>query len=619
MKIFYYKLQKVLFLTAFFSLFFTLIKAQTLTIGSVDAGPYTPGSSIAVPFNINASGNCIKPDNVFKLYISSVPGGTPDTEIGSYNGFYATFVNGTIPTGLADGSYNLAIKSTRDPATSSIASINIIGGSPVLAKLTSSLPLINNNYPDVFGNCSGNGTTYTFTNSSTSGSTVTTDVFDEINQADKGSLTFNAAQSASFSAAKVNYTIFVKAVYNGVVGTRAYQLINNRLTTNFGSSSGDPVCLMNGQGILSYQILPAAIQNNYPGNLYTVDWGDGSFSQYTLCDLIQSNGQLSHSYTRSSCGTASGGQVNSFPVNAQASSNICGTLGSPLTSYAKVVEQPVNRFNGPQSACLNVPVTFNNNSDPGQDASNQSANCQNNNALYTWIVDIGTANEEQFSNYDLNTPFTYTFNTSGHHTITLRYESQSNTICSATDLTKDFCVLAPPRPRFSLTSSTICSTDVVIPNDESYTDQSCNSITANNAYTWSVTGPGGVSYLNGTTTSYQQPQIKFTTPGVYTLTLSIGTENCGAFSTSQTITVNTTPTVSLSPDKTYCGKNQAFTFANNAGDTQTIFTGTTTDLANTYSWTVSGGTYSYLNGTNANSKYPQILFQDFGVYTVTAT
>ena len=617
MKQFYPKLQKALFLIAFFTLFFTLSKAQTLTLGSVDAGPYTPGSTIAVPFT--TSGNCIKPDNVFELYISSVPGGVPDTEIGSYNGFYANFVNGIIPSGLTPGSYNLAIKSTMDAATSTTATINISAGSPVEAKLTSSLPLLNSNYPDVFGNCSGNGTTYNFTNSSTGNATVTTDVFDEINQTDIGPLTFNASQNASFNAAKVNYTIFVKAVSGGTVGTKAYQLINNRLSTNFGTTSGDPVCLINGQGVLMYTILPAAIQNNYPGNIYRVDWGDGTFSQYTLCDLLLSNGQLSHAYVRTSCGTSSGGQINSFPVNAQASSNICGTLGSPLTSYAKVVSQPVNSFNGPQSACLNVPVTYGNASDPGQDASNNAANCQNNNALYTWIIDIGTPNETQFSGYALTTPFTYTFTTSGHHTVTLRYESQSNTVCSAADLTKDVCVLAPPLPDFNLTSSVICSNSSIIPNDQSVTDNSCNSIPANNLYTWSVTGPAGVSYLNSTTVNSHQPEIKFVTPGVYTLTLSIGTESCGNVSTSQTITVNASPTVTLSPNYSVCGNGKTLTFANNAGATQVIFTGTTTDQPNTYNWTVSGGNYHFVNGTTAASKYPQILFDDFGVYTITAT
>ncbi len=619
MKHFYCNLQKVIFFIAFLTLCPFLLKAQTLTIGTVDAGPYAPGSSIAVPFNIGTTGGCIKPDNVFKLYISSVPGGTPNTLIGSFTSFYATFVNGTIPTGLVPGSYNLSITSSDAPVTSTTASINIVTGTPVLASITA--PVINTMYPDVFGSCSGNPNSYSFTNNSTSNTTVTASVFDEINQTGSGNLTFNpATQNATFNAAKVNYTIFVKAVNsNGVEGTKEFQLINNRISSNFGSTSGEPVCLgSNGQGVLIYTIATSAIRNNYPGDLYTVNWGDGTSSQYTLCDLLANGGNLSHPYTRTSCGTTSNGHINSFQVDALVSSLICGSLTSPLTTYAQVITQPTNGFTTDhQTACLNVPVVFNNTSDPGKDASSQD--CKNNNALYTWIIDEGTAYEEQFINYTLTTAFTYTFTRPGNHTITLRFQSQSNTICGADDFTQTICVFAQPQPQFSLPNSTVCTGTTVIPNENSILDQSCAANPLNNVYNWTVSGPAAAAFVNNTRAASQHPELTFSAPGTYTITLSIGTESCGSFSISQTLIVNTTPTVTLSPDKQYCGTNQTLTFANNAGDTQTIFTGTTTDQPNTYSWTVSGGNYGYQNGTNASSKYPQIVFTDFAVYTVTAT
>jgi len=618
MKQFYYILQKGLFVIAFLTLCSTLAKAQTLTLGAVDAGPYTPGSSIAVPFT--TSGDCIKPDNVYKLYISSVPNGTP-IEIGSFRGHYTTFINGTIPTGLAPGSYNLTIKSSDAPATSDIKSINIIAGSAVVAKLTAPLP--NTSYPDVFGNCSGNNNNndrYFFTNTSTTGTTVTASIADEITHGNPVALPFNNAQSASFTAAKHNYTIFVKAVdNNGVEGTVAYQLINNQLSTNFGTRNGDPVCLSNGHGILSYTILPAGIDGNYPGNIYTVNWGDGTSTQYTLCDLILSQGNLSHDYNRPSCGTTSGTQNNSFQVDAQASNILCGQLGSPITSYARVVEKPVNNFTGPQSACLNVPVIFTNASNPGQNASNTGPNCQNNNALYTWVIDEGTANEVQLINYTLSTPFSYTFTTPGNHTITLKFQAQGNTVCGADDFSRTICVLAQPQPRFSLPNTTVCTGTTVIPNEYSITDQSCAANPLNNVYNWTVTGPVVPAFINNTTAASQHPQFTLSAPGIYTVTLSISTESCGAFTTSQTLIVNESPTVSLSPDKAFCDKSQPFTFDANAGPTQTLFTGTTADQPDTYTWTVSPNTYSFQNGTNAHSKYPQILFNDFTTYTVTAT
>ncbi|RYY23742.1 MAG: hypothetical protein EOP41_06285, partial [Sphingobacteriaceae bacterium] len=613
---FYKKLQKVIYLLAFFTLISTLTKAQNLTLSSIDAGPYTPGSSIAVPFNINTSSGCININNVFKLYISSVSGGTPDTEIGTYSGFYAAFVNGTIPSGLAAGSYNLAIKSSDPAVTTATATINVVAGAAITAGI-SGTGRINSDNPEIFGNCSGSNSNYTFFNASTSGTTTTANFHNEFTQSDDGPYTLSP--SKSYSAGYSNYTILVKATNGTTEATKAYQLINNKLNTSFGTTGTNTVCLNNGMGQLSYTVdytSPNGIQYNYPGNVYVVDWGDGSpQSIYTLCDIKNMNGVLSHPYTQPSCGSTSGNQTNSFQVNAQVSSKICGTLGSPITSYAKVVRPPTNSFTVPNSACLDEPVTFFNKSDPGQDASSTSANCTNTNAQYTWYID-GMAQE---INYGVGDAFTYTFTTSGQHTIRLELQSQSGSVCTATDLEKTICIMAKPQPAFTVSSSTICSNGSVKITDNSRLDKSCEDIPQNNAYTWSVIGPGSYAFINGTTVNSHQPEIQFNAPGVYQITLSIGTENCGAVTTSQNIVVNTTPTVSLSADKPFCGTNQTLTFNASPGATQTLFDGTTADQANTYSWTVTGGAYSFVNGTNANSKYPQLLFTDFAVYTVTAT
>ncbi len=611
---FYNKLQKVIYLLAYFALFFTSTQAQTLTLSSIDAGPYTPGSSIAVPFNINTSSGCINPDNVFTLYISSVQGGTPDTPIGSYTGFYIPFINGVIPGNLAPGNgYNLAIKASLPAVTSSTASINIVTGTAVMAAIDGSS--INSDNPEIFGNCSGTTQAYDFINSSTDGTSVTATFRNEFNQRISTAYTLNP--STSFNADYANYTILVKATIGGTEGTKAYQLINNNLNTNFGTTGNNTVCLSSsGRGTLSYTVdyqSSNGVQYNYPGNLYIVNWGDGTKTIYTLCDIIASNGRLTHDYVESSCGMNNSGQANSYQVNAQVSSRVCGALGSPTTVYAKVVKPPTNSFSAPNSACLGDVITFNNTSYAGQDAS--SANCENTNARYAWYVDGQLVATNRPGSYSLP----YTFTTSGIHRILLRLLSQSGSVCGADDVYRDVCIQAKPQPAFTVDASTICSDGIVTTTDRSVTDPSCANIPENNAYTWTVTGPAATSFINNTTPQSHSPQIQFFSPGVYTLTLSIGTESCGNVSTSQTITVNTTPTVNLSPDNDYCGTNQTLTFANNAGATQVIFTGTTTDQTNTYNWTISGGTYTFINGTGPSSKYPQILFSDFGIYTVTAT
>ena len=613
MKIRYYYFLVGLLVFAVTALLPALSHGQTLSAGTVNAGPYTPGSSIAFPFSIG-SGGCIQHDNVFKLYISSVPGGTPDTEIGSYTGFYANFINGVIPLGLAAGSYNLTVKSSSPVLTSSTATINVQTGSPVTAAITGQ-PM-NTDFPDVFGDCSGNGSPYAFFNNSTSGAAVTAKFRNEFSGQDESTVTLSP--STSFNADQANYTILVTATKGGTTATKAYQLINNKVNTSFGTTGSYTVCLNGGQGQLSYTVdytSPNGVQYNYPGNLYTIDWGDGSMeSSYSLCEIIALRGLLSHTYTQPSCGSNSGTDINSFKVRLRVASTYCGQLGPTQTSSARVVRPPTNSFDAPNSACLGDAITFTNTSDPGQDATSTGTDCTNTNAKYTWLVDGNPIN----INYTRGTPFTYTFTTSGQHTITLRLQSQNGNVCPPTDVMKTVCILAKPQPRFTLDATTVCISDVVAPTDYSVTDPACANIPENNVYHWSITGPAQAAFINGTNETNHSPQIKFNAAGTYTITLSISTETCGAVSTSQTITVNAPPTVLLSADQQYCGTNRSLTFSAAAGATQTIFTGTTADQPDTYSWTVSGGPYSYLNGTGANSKYPQILFSGYGVYTVTA-
>jgi hypothetical protein len=78
-----------------------------------DPGPYTPGSGITAMLELQ-EGSCLKPGNVFELYLSDASGSfSNNNRIGTYNGFYATFVNGIIPSTAPPGTnYRLQVKST---------------------------------------------------------------------------------------------------------------------------------------------------------------------------------------------------------------------------------------------------------------------------------------------------------------------------------------------------------------------------------------------------------------------------------------------------------------------------------------------------------------------------
>ncbi len=587
--------------------------AQTITPGTIDPGPYAPGSTISVP--IRVTGNCLPTTTTYSLYLSDASGSFGAKKlIGTFSNFYTTFVNGIIPAGTPAGNgYEVEIISANPVITSSVsAPFTISAGAGVVAGVNSSA--INAAYPEVFGTCDGvNNTAYSFTDQSITGATVTATFFNELSQASEGSITPNAA-GVSFTAKAANYTVVVKAVLNGIVGTKSYLLINNVVNTSFGVTGNNTVCLAGG-GTLSYNVdisSPSGIQNNFPGLIYTIKWGDGARSTLTLCDIIASGGQLSHAYTTSSCGNSPNGQNNSFEVDLQPSSLYCSKVGTQVTSYAQVVTPPVNAFTFPAAGCYNTPITFVNTSDPGQDPGNLLSNCKNLNALYTWQVDGVTA----ASNYKLNQPFVHTFTTTGTHTITLHLQN-ANALCQGTDVTQTICIQKPPVPQFTLPVTSGCSPLKLTPVNQSVIDANCST---NNKYVWTVTGPASVSYANGTNSNSAQPQFVFSTSGVYQVTLGITTASCGTITApAQTVEVDSPIAISLSPDAEFCGTNQTLSFSPAPGPTQSTVSGVAQPQPNTYTWTVAGGPYSFAAGSTANSQYPQITFTGTGTYSVSVT
>jgi PKD repeat protein len=604
---------KSLFFLSILSVFmFGYSYAQTITVGNVDPGPYAPGSTISVPINI--TGTCVTTSTTYNLYLSNSAGSFAAQKlIGTFTSFYATFVNGIIPAGTPAGNnYVVKVVSVNPAVTSTIsAPFPIIAGTGVIASVTSQV--IDPAHPDVFGTCSGkNNTTYSFVNQSTAGASVTAAFFNELSRASEGSITPNAA-GVSFTAKAAHYTITVKAVNGGVVGVKSYLLINNVVNTSFGTTGSTAICLSNGAGTLTYNVdisSPSGVQNNFPGLIYSVTWGDGVTSLYTLCDIIAFGGKISHTYVKSSCGNNPNKQtLNAFGVDLQLSSQYCENVGTPLNSYAQVITAPLNMFTFPAAACVNTPVTFTNISDPGQDPNSSGASCRSRNALYTWIVDSVT----MASNYKITQNFVNTFNTTGLHNIKLHLQN-GNSLCSAPDTTETICIQNPPQPKFTLPVTKGCAPITIAPVNQSVIDANCNST---NKYVWNVTGPGPVTYANGTNANSANPEFIFANAGTYQIKLGITTLSCGKVETPvDTVYIDSTAVAKLSPDTTLCGGNQTLNFNTNPGPTQTMLSGSAKNNPGTYVWTITGGNYTFTGGTNAFSQYPQVNFLDFATYTI---
>jgi PKD repeat protein len=585
--------------------------AQVITISNLDPGPYGRGSTIGVPFHLNTTTACASSTNKFNLYLSDANGNFgAQAPIGSYTGFYGTFVNGVIPlTTTAGTNYRVRIQCT-DPAilpvTSGPFEVKAVAG--VTAGVSSQA--ISANTPEVFGACIGtDNTAYPFVNASSAGATATASFFNELSQTSEAVLPL---PNQPFKAKAANYTVFVKAVdATGTVGTKAYSLINNLVNNSFGASGSNQVCL-NGQNKLSYSVdinSPNGIQKNYPGLIYSVTWGDGLSTNFTLCDIVAAGGFIDHTYKKASCGNVANGLQNVFQIDLQPTSPICGKLGTPVTGYARVIEPPKNIIGADKTACTNTPVTFGNKSVPGQDPNSSSFDCTNQNALYTWVVDgVVVA-----VNYPLEKSLEYTFTTNGQHFVGLHLQNGNN-ICDVKDTVINICIQNAPKPSFTLSGSTICTAGSLIPVNTSVVDENCDP---NTTYTWRVT-PTTFRYINGTNANSKAPEFDFNTSGVYTVQLDITTQSCGLVSSEpQDVVVNLSPVAKLSADALICGKDKVISFSNTATTTKTTLTGTSKALPTTYTWTVTGGAFSFANGTTANSKYPDIIFSEYKTYTIT--
>jgi len=603
--------KRLFFFIAIILLSFKYSDAQTITIDSVAAGPYGAGSTIAV--HITVTGTCVTTSTYYDLYLSDANGSfAAHTKIGTFGGFYTTFVNGVIPAGTPAGTgYVVQVYSVNPQVASTISAPFQINASNGVVAGVSSQTL----YPEIFGSCIGvAGTGYSFVNTSSAGTTVTASFFNEITQANEAIITPTAV-GALFTANAAHYTVTVKAVSGGIVGTKCYFLLNNSMGTNFGASGSNTVCLQGGSGLLSYIISPASIKNNFPGLIYNVNWGDGLSDNYTYCQLAATTGIVSHSYTTQSCGISVANYKNTFQVLAQPENPYCGAnLVSPISAGAQVVTEPKNIITPPTTPatwCANTPVTFINGSDPGQDLASNLLGCRAPGALYTWMVD-GVV---QATGYPLAQNFVNTFTSTGNHTVTLHLQNPGGA-CSPPDTTINICIQNPPVPAFSVPAHQGCIPFQFSPTNTSSIDPICNT---NNFYLWKTTGPG-LTYGNGTNQNSTQPNFVFTRPGTYTIFLAINA-SCGQITSAnvETVVVDSIVTAQLSPDTILCGGNHTLSFNTTPSVTQTFLLGNGQINANTFQWTVSGGNYTFANGSTANSQYPDINFTDTAKYTVTVT
>jgi len=138
-----------------------------------------------------------------------------------------------------------------------------------------------------------------------------------------------------------------------------------------------------------------------------------------------------------------------------------------------------------------------------------------------------------------------------------------------------------------------------------FTDLSTNS-----PYAWSWTfTPSTVTYVGGTSSSSQNPQVQFNADGYYTVELTAtNTEGSDTEEKSNYILVYGATVADFSAD----------ILTPNAGQTVT-FTDLSTYDPFSWSWDITPATFTYVGGTSSSSQNPQVQFNEIGHYTIELT
>ncbi|MBN9296185.1 MAG: PKD domain-containing protein [Filimonas sp.] len=590
-------------------------RSQTITIDNTNfsTDPYGRGSSIALPIRVSG---CFATNNTFRLVLSDASGNfSPGTQIGSYTGDYTGFLNGTIPNGIAAGTgYRLRVEST-SPAIITAPSIPFTIDAtnvPPAIQVTpaSASSVLQTNY--AYGNCTPNNNAIIMLNQGTAGATASGTLIDMAAGGSVSSHTIGAG-SYTFQPGQSYYTYIVKATQNGVNSTRAYFIINNITKVLFGVAGVQEACIPDDFVFQVGVTGTGGIIDNFPGQTYTIDWGDGTSSQYRYCELIASNGVVKHQYQVTSCTMSNATYDATLTVQSNWPNQANCATTSPVKTNAKIYKRPVPIFIYSDTACVNSSVHFENKSEPGQNGFGTDCNI---NADYFWYVD-GVLVQTYSNVTPAAAPLDYIFTTTGNHTVRLLVDNKS---CVTKDTTMSICIDPKIIPDFKINGADTvkgCVPSVVVSTSNLTNPSVCRTL----QYLWHVYDavtnaeyyPGSGYYTVANSMTDFAPVFTFIKTGKYNIQLEVkGT--CGTeLSPKRFVYLIDKAHVTLPADKRFCDKqtidfSTTFkpTYNSNAGD-------------ETYLWTITGGAYSFVGGTSASSAFPKIQFSAYATYSISLT
>ncbi len=386
----------------------------------------------------------------------------------------------------------------------------------------------------------------------------------------------------------------------GCIGIKKYTVfLGTNPAGGFSSLGNTNICAPD-----SLRFVITGYQNNAPGTKYTITVNDGSAP---LVFTHPPPDTITHAFLYSSCGTTSSNGILSF----NNSYNAILTIENPcdITSVSVipiyVSGKPRARFlvSPSNTVCTGSNTNIRSTSLPGgivTSTGGGSSTCENN-ATLVWDISPATgysitSGSQGSLNGNPGNGFLWTpgsndlnlnFNTTGTYTVKLYVFNQR---CGIDSTVQTICVRNPPVANFTMSDHSVC-----LSGTTSITNTSPAGLCLGDTYAWTVdyldplgcgnTGTTNYSFINGTSATTNNADLRFDAPGKYAITLTVSAVGSGGSCSpgikTDTFTVKGRPKVSLGTFADIC-VNTSFS------PTATV-SGCYADNALQYDWAFTNG------------------------------
>lgn len=451
----------------------------------------------------------------------------------------------------------------------------------------------------------------TFTNTTT---TTSANLSYTINWGD-GSADFTTnswtSQSHTYKSGHWVLTYTVTGIDNALVTKRYHIYIVSNPAVSLGSPGNTDNC---SNVPLTFPI--TGTENNPPNTTYTISFNDGTPS------VVYKNyppKEITHTFTKSSCGTNSVSGSTSYPNSFSATivaSNSCG-VSSVNVVPIYISTAPVVDFDLPKSTLATNAQIYVTNKTTGY--VNVGASCSVVPKLVWKITpstgftlnggSLGTDNNSDNSNLwvkglDIIAPV---FTKPGIYKIKLRVDTKR---CGTDSVVKTICVEAPLVPKYDLDYTEGCAPMTVKVTNATDLSTTCSFTSSwSVAYTASYGGslPVNWSFAAGFSANGTNSGFVLKTPGTYKIRLTM-TNAAGSYYVEKTVIVKQPPVLTINSIAAGCG-------VANIHPTATVNVCTPTVANVSYLWEFPGGTPSSM--TSADPGF--VKYNAPGVYTVKLT